>query len=161
MRAEPVHRVQYALMFLRKKGVPVERRDISKQIARLFASRPQGPPLSFWLRCATHMQDVVKETKPVRDLVTNAMVAAFQAATPETTWDVEDSELLHRALTVLADLLPRGAHDSYLELKIAGAIPYASWVNPKPVQSGFARLWLAIVRLSPRPGNYVLRPRYR
>jgi hypothetical protein len=172
MRAEPVRRVQYALMLLRKKGVTVEWRDISKRIehrsfpilvelAHLFATRPEGPPLSFWLRCATHMQDVVKENETVRDLVTNAMVAAFQAATPETTLDAEDSELLHRALTVLADLLPKVAHNSYLELKIAGAIPFAPGVKPKPVESGFAQLWLAIIRLAPTPEKYVLRPRYK
>ena len=107
------------------------------------------------------MQDVVKEPETIRDLVTNAMVAAFQAATPETTLDAEDSELLHRALTVLADLLPKVAHHSYLELKLAGAIPHATASPSRSVRSGFARLWLTMIRLSPTPGRYVLKPRYR
>jgi hypothetical protein len=87
-------------------------------------------------------------------------VAACEATTPESL-DSEDAELLHRALTDLAELLPKVAHKSYLELKIAGATPYASWVKPKPVESTLARLWVAMIRLSPKPSFYVLSPRYR
>lgn len=172
MRSEPPARVQYARTLLRNKGVTVEWRDISKRIehrsfpvllelARIFAGRPSAAPLTFWLRCATHMGDVVKEPEEVRSFVIDATTAACKAASAERSFTAEDSELLDRALTVLADLLPRVAHDSYLELKCAGAIPHPSAKAEKRAESLFARLWLAMIRISPSPGNYVLKPRYR
>lgn len=172
MRAEPVRRLQYALRLLRGKCVAVEWCDVGERIehrafsvllelALLFASRPEAPPLSFWLRCAVHMQDLVAETEAIRDLVVRAMVDAFSAATPDTALAVDDSELLHRALTVLAELLPTVSHTSYLELKAAGAIPHAAASPLGPVESGFARLWLALSRLSPTPGQYILAPSYK
>ena len=84
MRAEPVRRVQYALALLRKKRIRLQWCDISKRIehrsypvllelALLFADHPDEAAVPFWLRCATHMPEVVKEAEEVRDLITNAM----------------------------------------------------------------------------------------
>ena len=172
MRDEPVRRVQYALALLREKRVAVEWSDVSKRIehrsfpvllelARLFADRPEAAPLSFWLRCATFMKDIVELPEKLRTSFIDAMGAACQAGSPDTLQSPEDADVLHRALTVLVDLLPKVAHNSYMELKKAGAIPYASSVKPAGVESGFARLWVAMIRLSPKPSFYVLRPRYR
>jgi hypothetical protein len=169
MRDEPVQRVEFALRLLREKHVAVAWSDVGKRIAhrsfpvllelaQIFADRPEAPPVSFWLRCATHMKEIHPLREAVRVRVMEAITSACHTASPDAVQGAEDSDLLHHALTVLADLLPRVAHASYLELTKAGAIPHAS---SRPSESGFARLWVAMIRLSPNPGLYELRPRHK
>lgn len=172
MRDEPAKRLEYALRLLREKHVAVEWSDVSTRIerrsfpvllglARLFAARPAAPPVAFWLRCAMHMKEIYELPEEVRASVMNASATACESATADALQGADDADVLHQALTVVAEALPRLAHNSYLELKKAGAIPYAAGLEPARMESAFARLWVAMIRLSPTPGSYVLRPRYR
>jgi hypothetical protein len=168
MRGESSRRVCFALRLLRNQGIPVAWRDVSVrlqhrgepvlvELAQLFAHRDDAP-LSLWLRCVAHVGEIAEEPEEIRSLVVDAAAAACDATSSVTP---PDQALLHEALTVLVSVLPRKAHWSYVELVRAGIVDDPVRAPRAAITTGFGRLWRAMIRLSPRPGDYVLKPQYK
>jgi hypothetical protein len=171
LRDEPSARLAYALAFLRQSGGPIAWSDVSPSIverdltvlvelARLFAGRSEGTPTALWLRCAKATPELLRLPEPQRVAVLDAAGAACRATTLAAL-SHDDLDLLDAALDVVAEHLPAVAHESYLELERAGVLADPRATPARPVTSTFGRLWLAMIRLSPHPELYPLRPRYR
>ncbi|CAN5917472.1 hypothetical protein BH11MYX4_BH11MYX4_65730 [soil metagenome] len=171
MRDESPSSIAYALSFLRQSGATVAWSDVTSPIAEgglvvlvelagLFAGRPGAAPTAFWLRCVKALPELMELPEPRRVLILDGVAVACKGSKLALLTD-DDLELLDAALTVVAELLPAVAHESYLELKVAGILQNPRAAPARAVESTFGRLWLAMIPLSPHPELYELRPRYR
>ncbi|HEU4408368.1 MAG TPA: hypothetical protein VFS43_24100 [Polyangiaceae bacterium] len=129
---------------------------VLNQMVLLFGDRPDAAPLSFWLRCTKHLGKLVEGPDDVLCLATDTTTSACEARRPGPL-STEEQDLLDGALSLLSQVLPAVYHTSYLELLAAGVVKNPHAPPSHPLQHGVSRLWAALIRLTPRPTDYVLR----
>ncbi len=170
MRLGTLRAMEYALVLLREGTAQMDWRDVQDLsselpimvgLARLFPKR-LTPPLSFWLTLAVHPK-VLAQQEDVLEILTTALGSFGGSLAPRLQMPLAraDARALDSALKSVAEVLPVLDHDGYMELRQAGLNPPSQGAPIPALTSARARLWLALLRLSPNPSGYVLRPRYR
>jgi hypothetical protein len=161
--------VCYALGLLQKQSRPLSWSDVPDsfvqrdppvlvELAWLFAERDDAP-ISLWLACAQHCETIYREQPEALASVANGLVRCSAQAPVLTATEIG---LVRESLATVEGVLPVVDHRSYMELKSAGFIPDPRGKTSYP-GGAFARIWTALVRLTPNydPANCQLRPRYR
>ena len=173
-----------ALALLRTSDIDVQadrlpdwllERDLSvvSELALLCDQKVDRAPLALWLRCASHCRDLLQEREDVLQATARGLAAA---AAHKLLVTQETERSLIEALRAVVGFLPQASHRSYLSLCQLGLVapdaagPASLSALRKRAQAisfrqldTFATLWLALVRLAPRPAVWMfeLQPAYR